>query len=213
MDQVRKQVFETFGNCNTAGERFESNLEKLVSIMSNLTAQDVNLDPGLLLPCSRSSAPVTYIEILEHPRFTINMFVLRPGSKLPLHDHPQMHGICKVVQGKVRIRNFTLEMEDSAVENKRIIARIEPEKIVSELDSPVVLTPKKGNIHEIQAVDGGAAFVDVLAPPYLSDIDGRGPRPCHYFIEVKSNLNGYAEFVKVNRVSDYWTDFSPYLGP
>lgn len=214
MELVRKQAIETFGNGITGGETFEKNLDKLISIMNKLTAEDVKLDRDLLLPRTRFSAPVTYIDILEHPCLTINMFVLRPGSKLPLHDHPHMYGICKVIQGKVRIRSFTLDPDQKFNKDKRVTAAIESEMIVTDSCESVLLTPRKGNIHEIRAHDGGAAFVDILAPPYHSNNDGLGPRTCHYFIEASNSKKSTSvEFFKVERVPEYWTDFAPYVGP
>lgn len=210
MEQVKERVFQTFSHSPHKGEIFEGNLKKLLSVMDKLTAEDVKLDKSLLN--GPHSAPVTYVEIQEHPKYTINMFVLRPESKLPLHDHPLMHGICKVVSGKVVIRNFSLTEESSTLRLDRVLTVKEPERIVTEKDPAVLLTPSKGNIHEIQAVDGGAAFVDVLAPPYMSDIEGMGPRPCNYFKEV-GEKQGYTELIKVEKVPEYWTDVSPYLGP
>lgn len=47
----------------------------------------------------------------------------------------------------------------------------------TENSGPCLLTPVQDNLHQINAVDGPAAFLDILAPPYNAD-DGRD---CHYY--------------------------------
>ncbi|CAH1406466.1 unnamed protein product [Nezara viridula] len=211
IELIRERVFQTFSNGPNKGENFEKNLKNLLSVMDKLTAEDVKLDKSLLK--AHRLAPVTYIEILKTTKYVINMFVLRPESKLPLHDHPAMHGICKVVSGKVNIKNFSLIAEGfSTLGMERLLTVKEPERTLTEKDPAVLLTPSKGNIHELQAKEDGAAFVDVLAPPYSSSIEGVGPRTCNYFEEVGENL-GYTELVKIENAPDFWTDVSPYLGP
>ncbi|KAK9501937.1 hypothetical protein O3M35_012567 [Rhynocoris fuscipes] len=142
------------------------------------------------------------------------MFILRRGSQLPLHDHPLMHGICKVVHGKVRMRNFSLIGDPlSSLKDGTVKVTREGDRVVAYNDPAVVLSPTKGNIHEISAVDGPAAFVDILAPPYSSLIVGYGPRPCHYFLELDCEGESAQKLIKINDHPGYWTDIAPYLGP
>lgn len=47
----------------------------------------------------------------------------------------------------------------------------------TEDSEPCLLTPLQDNLHQIIAVEGPAAFLDILAPPYNAD-DGRD---CHYY--------------------------------
>lgn len=75
-----------------------------------------------------------------------------------------------------------------------------------------MLCPVEGNIHEVDTIDGPAAFVDILAPPYKSDIPGIGKRYCRYFKEV----NKSKDIIKLGIISDpidYWSDIAPYTGP
>lgn len=90
----------------------------------------------------------------------------------------------------------------------------EPECLVCEKDEACILYPRQGNIHEIRSVSGPAAFVDILAPPYETDIPGVGPRPCRYFKDV--SLDAESRIKKLLRIpspSDYWSDSAPYEGP
>jgi cysteamine dioxygenase len=62
--------------------------------MGAITAQDVNLSPPS--KDRRSSypgaAPVTHVNIIECPYFSMAVFIVSRGRKLPLHDHPGMYG-------------------------------------------------------------------------------------------------------------------------
>ncbi|KAL1137638.1 hypothetical protein AAG570_009334 [Ranatra chinensis] len=224
MEAIRKQAVLTFSK-NGVGSVFEENLKKLHSLMNGLTSAEVNLDHRLLSTAVNAQphrnykgAPVTYIEILNDTSVTINMFVLRAGSKLPLHDHPLMYGICKIVHGRVRVRNYSLISDVTATldRHSNVFAYREPDLVVDERDDAVLLTPEKRNLHEIEAIDGPAAFVDVLAPPYRTPVNGFGPRPCHYYQELDpedKDSGPVRQLAKTAKAPGYWTDYAPYLGP
>lgn len=83
--------------------------------------------------------------------------------------------------------------------------------IVGVTDDPCVLRPTEGNIHQVDTIDGPAAFVDILAPPYKTDIPDVGKRCCKYFNEV--NLSKDITLAIVSDPKDYWSDIAPYTGP
>lgn len=74
-----------------------------------------------------------------------------------------------------------------------------------------MLCPVEGNIHQIDTIDGPAAFVDILAPPYKTDIPEAGKRCCKYFKEV--NISKDVKLAIVSDPKDYWSDTAPYTGP
>lgn len=120
---VLRQALITFSGANTS-KAFHDNLVKLKRNANELDARSVGLDFRLLrwdtyelnrnfdnLPESTSihhhQAPVTYIEVFEDKNVSIGVFVLRDGAKMPLHDHPYMYGVLKVIYGKVKIQSYT----------------------------------------------------------------------------------------------------------
>lgn len=266
IDAVKRQALVTFSS-KLSALSFEENLTKLKHLVSKVTSGDVKLDKSLLTGvesdseykegwCQNRLAPVTYIEIFENSDVTIGIFVLKSGARLPLHDHPLMHGVLKVIHGTVHILSYSpvssrvvlrgsecsgsgagegheldIKMEygfsDNIVEPCDIeltptslyrpislLAVKEPEMLVCEKDEPCILCPRRGNIHEIRSVDGPAAFLDILAPPYETDIPGVGPRPCRYFKDISHNDDSpVKKLVRIPSPADYWSDSAPYQGP
>lgn len=125
---VLKQALTTFSGSYTS-KAFHDNLIKLKRSANELDAQSVGLDLRLLRwdtyelyhsldKLSRTTiihhrqAPVTYIEVFEDQNVSVGVFVLRDGAKIPLHDHPYMYGVLKVIYGKVKVQSYTPKQKD-----------------------------------------------------------------------------------------------------
>jgi len=83
-----------------------------------------------------------------------------------------------------------------------------------------ILTPSEKNLHQVSCVEGPAAFLDILSPPYDVDEFGRGPRPCTFFKIVKSKLctesTDVIEEVQLSVVEnppDFYSSSLQYIGP
>lgn len=95
----------------------------------------------------------------------------------------------------------------------------------SENSEPCLLTPVRDNLHQIDAVDGPAAFLDILAPPY-NPADGRD---CHYYkvlqreaeegTDTASNQEEHKEkeneawLLEIPQPEDFECSAEPYPGP
>lgn len=92
----------------------------------------------------------------------------------------------------------------------------------TEDSEPCLLTPVQDNLHQIIAVEGPAAFLDILAPPYNAD-DGRD---CHYYRVLQTAEEGRTEeqqeeekkekvtwMLEVPEPEDFWCGPETYPGP
>ncbi|GLE01641.1 hypothetical protein PINS_up010475 [Pythium insidiosum] len=170
---------------------------------------------------------VRYQHISENELFSMGIFILPPGSSIPLHDHPEMSVISRVLYGGLHVKSFDivdskeardvrtqLERADpSAVSESRHIARLFQDDIITAPHTTDLL-PDRGNLHEFVADEElGCAIFDILTPPYESD-DGRD---CTYYRLVGEAItadNGqqYVELEEFNP-QHFEVVSEPYLGP
>lgn len=238
IQQIANKANLTFKNCSPADSKdFSAQRSELSALLAELRAADLNISPPKKSSRSGSgsgsSAPVTYMHICETDAFSMGVFLLRSGASIPLHDHPDMHGILKVLYGKVRIRCFDkLERPPNASEDGeggpsqsqspsreapvwQAVLRSTSE--FTEHGSPCLLTPLRDNLHQIEAIEGPAAFLDILAPPYDPD-EGRD---CHYYRVIHAGggepeLNSKEEemlLLEIPQPDDFWCGGEPYPGP
>ncbi|CAG0920772.1 unnamed protein product [Notodromas monacha] len=189
--QTTRKAFEIFSVESVTKDK----LQELVQLTAQLTARDINLNLEQVRRERVTRAPVSYMEIFVNKALTVCVFVLWDDTKMPMHNHPDMHGILKVLHGTVRVQSYTeAQLNNNSGERNvvpenckkaswlwnrdRTLGGDGKEEYVlakkheaiflnaGENEAPAILYPIDGNIHEIQAVDGPAAFLDILAPSY-----------------------------------------------
>ena len=126
---------------------------------------------------------ITYHHIAEDAEVSLGVFVLPAGASIPLHNHPGMTVLSRVLAGRLALRSFdwapgeappsTTSWRDATLVADAVLTAGAP---------PASLRPASGgNIHSFTAVGGPAAVLDLLAPPYRPDADGRD---CTYYEEA-----------------------------
>lgn len=226
---------------HTFDERFKNNftanLYELKKKMDRLRADDLGFDQNLSNPATwrrPNKAPCTYIEVFQNHIVNMSVFVLKPGFVMPLHDHPHMYGLLKVISGAVRIRSFseyplneivstldfTVRAKHEAArlahgihKRRRFFAKIEKDTICRANSETCMLTPVLSNYHEIEALEMPAAFFDILSPPYDTLIKEIGPRRCSYYYVANEISNNVVELQETNVPECFYCDQAPYLGP
>lgn len=131
---------------------------------------------------------------------------------MPLHNHPNMKGMLKCISGRLRIQSYSrTECEDE------IFVKPEEPKTVDHQTSSSYLDEHTCNYHEITALDGPAAFFDVLSPPY-SDVHEDGPeaRHCHFYKKLVVENSPERKILKLEQIdcpSHYYCDSITFVKP
>jgi hypothetical protein len=129
---------------------------------------------------------VRYVHVSEVPeKYSVGIFIFPPHARIPLHDHPGMCVLSRVLYGDLQRLSLDLCRDDQ--EHSWSLrswtlphgARRAYRNKVDHLQAPNVtaLYPFEGQLHEFQAGPHGAAVLDVLLPPYDESHD----RDCTFY--------------------------------
>ena len=109
------------------------------------------------------------------PAFHASVFALGAGETIPLHDHPSLDVISKVLCGRMRVSTY--EWIDAA----SLRARDCGEVVLGPADDALVLRKSTGTLHTVTALEP-TAFLDLFAPYYDDET-----RPCTYYKVARVN--------------------------
>lgn len=142
----------------------------------------------------RKGSTVRYIHVSEIPdKYSVGIFIFPPNARIPLHDHPGMCVLSRVLYGDLERISLDLVREEPQEQQQEVSwfprwtskrklphgTRHAYLKGLDHLQAPDVtaLYPFEGQLHEFRAGPHGAAVLDVLLPPYDEDHD----RDCTFY--------------------------------
>ena len=164
-------------------------LDPITKLLDALQPDDVGLGPSTLQSL-RGTAAVRCQHVHSEPSFDVDIFIFPPNAYIPLHDHPHMAVLSRVLLGNVEVTAFDLIEPNS----DELSAEQHPAPGIAEYawaracgaaqhadaHSTLALTATQGNLHAFRAGDSGCAIFDILTPPYSA----AAGRSCNYYREV-----------------------------
>lgn len=111
----------------------------------------------------------------------LSVFLLSAGQRMPLHDHPGMAVVFKLLAGRARLSVYDWHREGPPRSWARHLYLAE----VDASDPPALVRPDFGNVHGLEALED-CAFIDLYSPPY----DPEAGRPCRYYDVAEERSEG-----------------------
>ncbi|XP_044478494.1 plant cysteine oxidase 1-like [Mangifera indica] len=217
MERSKVQVLYDACNAVFSQKKLPSfqQIQWLKSILDLFEAVDVGIDEFSLhgrsikgLVCGQAVSEITYIHIHECDSFSIGVFCFPAGVTFPLHDHPGMTVLSKLLYGSLYVKAYDWVKVQKSSCRINGIAGMVVDAILNAPCEPSILFPKSGgNIHSFTALTP-CAILDVLSPPYSEE------RPSTYFSDFPiPSLPGYAILEEIDIPQDLVVSGAPYLGP
>lgn len=124
------------------------------------------------------------LTVYEDPnkKFVLQVFMLPQGFVMPLHDHPEMIVISKILHGSMEMvtytkskqidHDFLLRYGTPVIPTSKVILKENQNDEFNNSNSKnyEIIFPDVGNFHSIRALEN-TLFFDVLAPPYSDKND------------------------------------------
>ena len=171
-------------------------LDMVRSRMSDISLEDLGLNENI----DRIDRPYC-MTVASEPGFTLAVFMVPRGQSLPLHDHPGMLVLSKLVHGALDVTSYSRLPSNEKVEEVArdgfVCHMVETDVRHETSCPPWMLTPTSRNLHTFTCPASqphAAVILDVLLPPYRP-----GLRDCTYYecapVETMSKGGEYVRMV------------------
>ena len=160
-----------------------STLRACLEEMNSVKLEDLGIDLNYV----DNLKDCVCMNVVNSAEFDIQVFIIPKGKQLPLHDHPSMHVLSKVVTGHLSVRCFSPHQSGAGGSSSAGRADLILSAKRTSDDAAWMLSPADGNVHELKAEETTVVF-DVLTPPYNEPY-----RPCNFYKSVESEKGWFLE--------------------
>eukprot|EP00250_Pteridium_aquilinum_P008366 c17892_g1_i2 orf=733-1443(-) len=181
-------------------------LQHVKSLIDAMTLADLGLDEDILAQANEGDESqqqsVFYLHIHHCESFSMGIFYLPMSAVIPLHDHPAMTVLSKLVHGSMHVKSYDwveplVQTPNTDVPQARLAKVVVDQIFTAPCESSILHPTGGGNIHAFTGATH-CAVLDVLAPPYAPQ-EGR---PCTYYQDrLYSNTDILAETSEID-ISD-----------
>jgi len=143
-------------------------LERLREAVHSVSLEELGLENRSL---KEKKKDIEYMHLYEDANVSMGIFCLPKNSTIPLHNHPGMSVVSRVLYGDLHVTSFDWDDGDDMIAKPVYNGMMDGGK-----STHVLLPNSDGNLHQFTA-HSDCAILDVLCPPY-SPQDGRD---CTYY--------------------------------
>ncbi|KAL1244635.1 2-aminoethanethiol dioxygenase [Trichinella spiralis] len=142
--------------CDVASVEFK----QLKDLMNQVRAKDLNYNGSKAfeqlgyIESDMKHAPCLYTEVYRNERMNVCIFCVPNGREIPLHDHPYMCGIMKIIEGKALVEAYSHAAlpPPNIVDGVPVEVVMHPPIQMTCEDQPGVFTPYERNFHRVTSV-------------------------------------------------------------
>lgn len=184
-----------FPNARLSLKQLDTLLKPVIALCNQMKPEQFGIRPPQP-QLARQMNDVHYWKLWESDTVDMGIFFMPPNSVIPLHNHPGMSVVSRILYGCASVTSYDLiasqdnvhesqETSDQIVQKQNIKwARVSRQgDYVGE--STMWLDPRRFNLHQIHANSSiGCALLDIMIPPY-----DNADRDCHHFQILEEQYN------------------------
>jgi PCO_ADO len=131
--------------------------------------------------------PYTSAPILEGAELGLSLFLVPKDNVLPLHDHPEMHVLTRVLAGRLEVTCY-----DRGPRLGDVLLGRPHHGTWAPHEGALIAGPRVRNVHRLRALED-TAFLDLFLPPYAPPL-----RRCTYYDEGEPVLREGERWVRLH---------------